>query len=320
MLKSLTSSVVRRASTSLHEASWKISEIYHSNNNSSSSSSSSNNINISGGGVDFQDKGLVDGGGGVVVVGSSSNGYRSGAAIGLYSQSSDSSGSVAAAVVASSPPESSLVASSPPESSFDKSAAATTTTSKSGSYLSLLKGVIGKTDKQDKAPYPPAPPAISSSNSSNSLMSAISPQKVTPIATEKIQFKVNVVKGRFGLGLDLQQGITDDGMIVRAVNAMADDSPHPCLVCHPAIEVDDKIVCVNGRMFDSFDSSVQCIKDSGQNVEFVIERVKAVGSAFAAENSSVSSSSSSTPPSATGTMMFGTKLHRQADSDDEFDN
>jgi len=82
---------------------------------------------------------------------------------------------------------------------------------------------------------------------------------------------VKVVKGKYGVGLDLCKG-ADGRAMVQKLKAMPAGVANPCLVCEPCVHAGDVIVSVNGEKCDTFLDTVQKIKSSEGTIVFALSR------------------------------------------------
>ena len=87
-----------------------------------------------------------------------------------------------------------------------------------------------------------------------------------------IQFSTTIVRGEYGLGLDLEKVHATGGASVKRVKEMPPGVVNPALASYPPIKVGDIIVGVNGKRCTVFAEVVKEIRASGASVELMIDR------------------------------------------------
>ncbi len=165
------------------------------------------------------------------------------------------------------------------------------------SVFSLFNSVINKGDKGDKGDKDKEKQTITKFPFLQSDSMTAPPLNTN---SSRVQFKVVVVKGNFGLGLDLNAYHNSCpntvGVFVVNVKVLPSNEPNPCLVCDPPLRVGDQIVAVKGQSVLSlpFLSVIEKLKESGQTVELTIERASDVACVDVSSGDKVCSTAAAT--------------------------
>jgi cGMP-dependent protein kinase 1 len=162
------------------------------------------------------------------------------------------------------------------------------------------EGVITGGDTKGKGagvavnnPPPPPPPTATSTAATKSTSgffsslgfgfpsaSVAQSSTVNTQNTVKKQLSMTVVKGRFGMGLEL--GYADGvGTYVQHLKILPDGEPNPSAACDPSVEISDVIISINGKTTVGFamNQVIEYIKEAGGVVELAVERIVVTESA-----------------------------------------
>jgi hypothetical protein len=140
----------------------------------------------------------------------------------------------------------------------------TSTTTTSTTSTTSTSTTVAETVKYD-TPVNKSP--INSDHNSPDLLPPTPPSSSKPAS-----LKTSVIKGQYGIGLDL--GKTVDGRaVVQKLKTMAAGVINPASLCNPAILSGDVIIAVNGNKFNSFPEIVKSLRSCPDGkIELTLER------------------------------------------------
>ena len=89
-----------------------------------------------------------------------------------------------------------------------------------------------------------------------------------------VQFATSIVRGEYGLGLDLEKIHATGGASVKRIKEMPPGVVNPALACYPPMKEGDIIIGVNGKRCAAFAEVVKEIRASAGSIELRIERTQ----------------------------------------------
>ena len=123
---------------------------------------------------------------------------------------------------------------------------------------------------------PPSPQVDKSASQSQQAVASSNfrspPQRELREPSNIVQFTTTVVRGDYGLGLDLEKIHATGGASVKRIKEMPSGIMNPALAAYPPIKVEDVIVGVNGKRCTIFAEVVKEIRASEGSIELTIER------------------------------------------------